>query len=67
MAVKKVWHEELQSWVFEDPDDVNIPDDINPEDYGVEVVPKVYPVPKSTLPLRILEGRPRHAKSNKTK
>lgn len=58
MAVKKVWHEELQSWVFEDPDDVNIPDDINPEDYGVEVVPKVYSVPRSTLPLRILEGRP---------
>lgn len=67
MAVKKVWHEELQSWVFEDPDDVNIPDDINPEDYGVEVVPKVYPIPRSTLPLHILEGRPRHAKSNKKK
>lgn len=62
MAAKKVWHEEIQSWVFEDPDDVNIPNDINPEDYGVEIVSKVYPTPRSTLPLRILERKHLHKK-----
>lgn len=63
MPAQKVWHEEIQSWVFEDPDDVNIPDDINPEDYGVEVVPKAYPTSRSTLPLHILEGKYLHKKN----
>lgn len=62
MPAQKVWHEEIQSWSFEDPDDVNIPDDINPEDYGVEVVPKVYQVLRCTLPLHILDGKYFHKK-----
>lgn len=64
MPAQKVWHEEIQSWVFEDPDDVNIPDNIDPEDYGVEIVPKVYPAPRSILPLRILEGKHLHKKEH---
>lgn len=64
MPAQKVWHEEIQSWVFEDSDDVNIPDNIDPEDYGVEIVPKVYPAPRSTIPLHILEGKHLHKKEH---
>lgn len=57
MPVQKVWHEEIQSWVFEDPADVDILDlgyfDIFQFDLSL-----------ATLPLHILEGKYLHKKEH---
>lgn len=68
MACKKVWHEEIQSWVFEDPDeDKSIPDGADPEDFGIKMLDAAPHGRVLTYPLNVLEGRPLHAKSCETK
>lgn len=62
MAAKKVWHEELQSWVLEDPADVDIPDDLDFDDLDLGHFDiSQFDLSRATLPLRVLEGRHRHA------
>lgn len=63
MTAQKVWHDELQAWVYEDPDipDVEFPDELNTIDITN------LNLSKATLPLNILEGRPLHAKVDKSK
>ena len=59
MPAQKVWHEEIQSWIFEDPDeDKSIPDGADPEDFGIKML-------DLTCPLNVLEGRLLHKKACK--
>lgn len=65
MPVQKVWHEEIQSWVFEDPDDVDIPDDLDFDDLDLGHFDiSQFDLSRATLPLYILEGKYLHKKEH---
>ena len=60
MATQRVWHEELQAWVYDDPD---IPEDLdfdNLENFGISARAREnanHDLCRAYLPLNILEGR----------
>lgn len=59
MAFKKVWYEELHDWVYDDPD---IPKDLDFDDLDLGHFDiSQFDLSRATLPLRVLEGRHRHA------
>lgn len=63
MPAQKVWHEEIQSWVFEDLADVDIPDDLDFDDLDLGHFDiSQFDLSRATLPLHILEGKHLHKK-----
>lgn len=66
MPAQKVWHEEIQSWIFEDSDeDKSIPDGADPEDFGIKMLDAVPHGRVLTYPLNVLEGILLHKKACK--
>ena len=60
MAMQKVWHEELQDWVYEDSDTPKNLDFDNLKDFGIPVCARKnanHDLSRACLPLSILEGR----------
>lgn len=68
MAFKKVWHEELQDWVYEDPerqtDDIPS-DNIDNIIYNKTDIPGCNPL-RGSVPLSMLEERFNNVRSNKS-
>ena len=64
MATQKVWHEEFQDWVYEDP---NIPKDLDFDDLGLDKIDiSGCNLAKAMVPLSTLEGTYKHVKPNKS-
>lgn len=69
MAIQRVWHEELQDWVYEDPDTPADLDFDNLKDFGISVRARKnanHDLARACLPLSILEGRSSYVKVDKS-
>ena len=69
MAIQRVWHEDLQDWVYEDPDTPAELDFDNLKDFGISVHARKnanHDLARACLPLSILEGRSSYVKVDKS-